>query len=246
MGARLLIVVFVALASMPSLASAQQGKDANVYQWNGSRWMPFNGYGIRLSVGPDGQPWVVNSSHEIFRAMNGAFQKLPGEAKDIGVGGDGSAWIIGTDDQVYRWNQNNWQKMPGSGIAISVDPSGSPWVIGADQQIYRWVNSQFTLQQGKAIDIAAGSNVWIIGTDNTVYQLQGNDWKPMGGVGVRISAGAPGTAWIVNDFGQIFRFENGSFVRVPGNAEDIAVNAAGQAFMVGARAGGRGQQPRRQ
>ena len=61
-----------------------------------------------------------------------------------------------------------------------------------------------------------------------------------GGGGVRISAGADGTAWVVNQRGEIFRWETDGFRRVDGTAMDIAANASGETWMIGTRGGGRG------
>ncbi|HEY7189869.1 MAG TPA: tectonin domain-containing protein [Vicinamibacterales bacterium] len=236
-----LFVVILALASLPlAIAGQEERGDANIFRLNGQQWTRVAGWGIRIAVQSNGDPWVVNSSNEIWRSVNGEFQKQPGEAKDIGVGGDGSVWIIGTDDNVYRWNRNDWDRVEGRGVAISVDQQGAPWVVNDQNQIFRLVNNQFVRQMGEAKDIGAGANVWIIGTDNGVYQLQGTNWRPLGGSGLRISAGAPNTAWVVNDGGQIFRWQNGMFEMMSGRAEDIAANATGQVWMVGARSGGQG------
>jgi tectonin-like protein len=238
MGTRLFFVAFLALAWLPSALVAQKDRDASLFRLNGQRWAPVDGYGVRVALEPDGDPWVVNSSNEIWRMVNGTFEKQPGEAKDIGVGGDGSVWIIGTDSNIYRWNQNDWQKVPGNGVAISVDQLGAPWVVNAQHRIYHWVKNEFVLLNGEAKDIGAGNNVWIIGTDNALWQLQGSDWKSLGGAGVRVSAGAPNTAWVVNDAGEIYRWQNGAFEMVNGRAEDIAANATGQVWMVGVRGSG--------
>ena len=61
----------------------------------------------------------------------------------------------------------------------------------------------------------------------------------MGGRGERISAGANGTAWVVNDSGEIWQWRDGEFHLVPGgNAMDIGANADGQVWIVGRASGG--------
>ena len=43
-----------------------------------------------------------------------------------------------------------------------------------------------------------------------------------------------GTAWVVNDTGEIYQWNNGDFQVVPGgNAMDISANADGQVWIVG-------------
>src|SRR5262245_35542373 len=121
MRARSLIVMGrVVLATVPS-ALAQQLTDGGIYRWNNGSWMQMEGFGARISVGPDGAPWIVNAKNQIYRWTNGRFNKTPGTALDIGVGGDGRPWIIGTDNAVYRWNGNDWDRTEGSGVAISVE-----------------------------------------------------------------------------------------------------------------------------
>src|SRR5262245_50670688 len=158
MRARFFVVVFAVLALLPvGLAGQEQRADGNLFRLDGQRWAPVDGYGMRLSVAPNGEPWVVNSRNEIWRsASNGDFEKLPGEARDIGIGGDGAVWIIGTDSGIYRWNNNNWDRVDGSGVAITVDRSGSPYVVNAQNQIFHWVNGRFVMMNGRAKDIAAG------------------------------------------------------------------------------------------
>jgi hypothetical protein len=239
MRARIVSVVVMALALLPAVAGAQEQRpDANLYKWDGQRWNNVDGFGVRLSVGPDGEPWVVNAVHEIWRSVNGNFEKLPGEALDIGVGGTGNgvAWIIGTDNGIYRWARNDWQRVPGNGVAIAVDQGGQPWVVNAQNQIFRWVRGQFVMMGGAARDIGAGGGrVWIIGTDNAVYHLQGNDWvREEGSAGERISVGTDGMPWVVNQAGQVYHLQNGTFTRMPGTGIDIA--ASDQVWMLGGRA----------
>jgi hypothetical protein len=120
MRARLFVVLAV-LALLPSgVIGQEQRDDGGLARLDGQRWVPVDGYGVRLSVAPNGEPWVVNSRNEIWQsASGGSFEKLPGEARDIGIGADGTVWIIGTDSGIYRWNQNNWDRVEGSGVAIS-------------------------------------------------------------------------------------------------------------------------------
>jgi Tectonin domain len=231
----LVAAVVVVLTMLPSFATAQtrsSATDGAIYRWNNGRWVQVDGFGSRIAVGPDGAPWVVNSQNEIYRWNNGGFQKLPGFARDIGV---------------YKWNGNDWDRMEGQGVAISVDRTGNPWVVNASTEIYQSQGGRFVPRSGKARDVGAGDEVWLIGTDNQIYRRGPNDWMPMGGRGERIAAGANGTAWVVNDAGEIFQWRDGEFHLVPGgNAMDVGANAAGQVWIVGRATGGSrgGRRPR--
>jgi hypothetical protein len=71
------------------------------------------------------------------RLVNGAFQQLPGSARDIGIGADGAVWVVGTNSrngsfQVYSWNGSAWVADPGSGEEIAVAANGDPVVNGDD------------------------------------------------------------------------------------------------------------------
>ena len=62
----LVAAVFMVLAMLPSAVAAQERpSDGSIYRWNNGRWMQVDGYGTRISVGPDGAPWVINSRNEI-------------------------------------------------------------------------------------------------------------------------------------------------------------------------------------
>ena len=84
----------------------------------------------------------------------------------------------------------------------------------------------------------------MIGTEHLVSQLGSNGWELRGGNGVRIAAGDDGSAWVVNDSGEIYQWSQGSFRRIPGTALDIAANANGDVWMVGAGQRGQGQRGR--
>ncbi len=102
--------------------------------------------GNRISVAPDGLPWVVNNAGKIFRSTDGRgdWFQLPGLATDIGVGSDGSVWMIGTNPVpggfgIFHWNGSDWNSVDGGAVCIAVAPDGEPWVV----------NNAGTIFQGK-------------------------------------------------------------------------------------------------
>jgi hypothetical protein len=113
-----------------------------IYRWNGDNWDAVAGGGVRIAVGPHGNPWVVNSSQKIYEYTEGDFQLRPGSARDIGVGADGSVWVIGTNSMngglgIHHWNGDSWDAIDGGGVDISVGPRGRPWVVNSTQEIFR-------------------------------------------------------------------------------------------------------------
>ena len=67
MRARSLITILVVVLAMASSALAQQLTDGGIYRWNNGNWMQMEGFGARISVGPDGAPWIVNAKNEVER-----------------------------------------------------------------------------------------------------------------------------------------------------------------------------------
>jgi hypothetical protein len=96
-----------------------------VHRWTGQSWAASDGAGLRLAVGPDGQPWIANDQGRIFRRQSGRWAELPGRAHDIAVGSDGSAWVVGQGQveggrSLHRWDGQGWQPMPGGAVGIAV------------------------------------------------------------------------------------------------------------------------------
>lgn len=113
-----------------------------VFRWNGISWDRTSGSATRIDVDPTGQPWVVDSTNDIYRLDHGRWTRIPGAARDIGVGADGSVWLIGTSSHngghgIYRWLGSQWNRVEGSARHLSVDPAGKPWVVSSDGKIYR-------------------------------------------------------------------------------------------------------------
>ena len=229
------LIVFSALLCTTS--SAQRPKDVEIYQWNGSGFTKVPGaIGVRIAVGPNGAPWMVRANGQIFRKVRDGYRRMPGTAIDIGVGGDGSAWIIGQDNGVYRWTGRIWEPYMAEGVAISVDEDGDPWIVNASGQILRYDSDseQFIHMPGTARDVGAESSVWTIARDGGVRELQSNGrFSASRGTGVRVSGGANGRAWVVNDSTEIYRWTGNEFERIDGWAVDVAANARGDVFVVG-------------
>ena len=156
------------------------GQGFGVYRLMGTTgtWKKMPGAeGVAIAVGPDGQPWVVNRSGQIWRGVkggadnsyvNGTFELVSGAAKDIGVGSDGSVWVIGTgqagssDYQIWKYGAGNqWQLISGGAVRIAVDGSGQPWVVNSQGTVFSYSESSSSWTQmgatGIASDIGAGA-----------------------------------------------------------------------------------------
>ncbi|HXM58803.1 MAG TPA: hypothetical protein VOB72_25615, partial [Candidatus Dormibacteraeota bacterium] len=122
---------------------AQNG-GGGVWQFDGTGFTFANGGGVRIAVGPDGLPWIVNSGGAIWHLTPGGWVNVPGGGHDIAVGADGSVWLLGLNTiaggfQTYRFNGSGWDAVNGGGVAITVGPDGMPWVVNSGGAIYERV-----------------------------------------------------------------------------------------------------------
>jgi len=119
---------------------------STIQRWNGTNWVDIAGLvgADRISVGPNGQPFVVTVSgsiHEKIRAGN--WQTYPGQANDISIGANGSIWVIGRiargggSYSIHKWNVDTWEEADGGGTQIAVDAEGKPWITNHLNQIYK-------------------------------------------------------------------------------------------------------------
>jgi hypothetical protein len=105
-------------------------------------------------------------------------------------------------------------------------------------------NSQWLLYPGLATDIGVtgGGTAWIISAGLMpsggygIFRLQPGDanWTQVPGAAVRIAAGGD-QVWVVNSWGAIFRWNPAiyNWDTMPGWANDVAVDAVGNAFVIG-------------
>jgi hypothetical protein len=200
----------------------------SIKKWNGNNWVTIpECAAVRIGVGPDGTPWVINKSHLIFNnpGLNLIWNQLPGKANDIAVGAEGSVYIIGTDSvsstggySIKKWNDTAFVTLPEcAAVRIAVGPDGRPWVVNKSHLIYRYngTGSPWTLLPGSANDIGIGKDGSVYITSTTLapngngYLIQkwnGYGWTTLNGIsGLNISVGSDGTPWWVDASHSIFK-----------------------------------------
>jgi hypothetical protein len=193
------------IVQIPGTASdvAVGGPDSSIYVIGTDEVSPTGGFGIykivgdamvklpecagvRIAVGPDGTPWVVNKSHLIYRkTTTDLWELMPGTANDIGIGADGSVYIIGTNEvsptggfDILKWNDFNWDTLPNcAGTRIAVAPNGTPWVVNKSHLVYRKTATDLWEPVGgiEATDIAIStvySSVRVTGNVNAAAPSQ--------------------------------------------------------------------------
>jgi hypothetical protein len=65
-----------------------------------------------------------------------------------------------------------------------------------------------------------------------IYVLKGTTWPNVPGEGYRIAVDAKGNPWVANGTGDIYKYENNTFEKVPGKAKDIAIGG-GKVWIIG-------------
>ena len=153
----------VGLFTVFLLFTTAKAQDYEIFKWNEATgvWEKnADGAASRISVGPDGSPWVVNSAGAIFHLVNNSWQLLPGKAKDIGVGADGTVWVIGgdpkvlEDDGIFRLDGKDWTQVAGAALNVSVGKGGKPWVVNSKGNIFILADGGFREIPGLATDMA--------------------------------------------------------------------------------------------
>jgi len=195
------------------------GTDSNIYQFTyaSNNWNTVGQLGkgfVRVDVGPNGQPWGVDSQGLLWNLQGGSWVQIGPSGtcvKDVGVGMDGTVGVIGCDVEpsgnwgIYKWMPTTltWTKLPGYAIRIDVGPQGQFWVVNAQGGIYTtndWQN--WTGLPGWASDItAANDNIpVVIGSGQTIWRwtTSTNNWLQMSGAATQISAGPFQLPWVCN------------------------------------------------
>jgi len=162
-----------------------------------------------------------------------AWEKMPGNARDIGAGADGSVYCVAPGGIVYQWNENAfaWMNVGGQAQRVAVDASGRPWVVTGENKIYRLRGMTWQAMPGDARDIGTGADgsVWVVAPGGIVYAWNENAfaWQNMGGKAKRISVSADGRPWVVTDENKVYRLRGQTWQAMPGDARDVAGGADG-------------------
>lgn len=185
---------------------------------------------------------AVVSSNQLGLSTQPQWQRLVGEASDIGVGADGSAWAIGTDERsggfgIYHWLGSSWQRVDGGALRIDVDPEGIPWIVNNSHSIYRREAGAWRRMGGNARDIGIGADgsVWVTSGGGTYrYDPEAiGSWVGVRGSGVRIDVDPNGVPWVVDHTNDIHQLIAGRWIERSGDARDIGVGGDGSVWIVG-------------
>lgn len=197
------------------------GYAINRYNYVTHQFLPVPGGALRIAVGPDGLPWIINNKGEIYKMGTGAqWQKLTGSALDIAVGATGAAYMISTVPApggfaIKYWKNNQWNQMPGKGaVRIAVSSTGVAWAIDNANKILKSNGTSMDDTGVFGRDIAAGGNgsVYAIGQTAVLggYAVKKNEngcWVQLDGGGIAITAHGNGMGpAVIDNFGMVMEY----------------------------------------
>ena len=61
----------------------EPGNNFGIHRWRGDRWEKVAGGAVRIAVGPQGQPWIVNRANQIQYLTGSGWYLMPGAASYI-------------------------------------------------------------------------------------------------------------------------------------------------------------------
>jgi hypothetical protein len=187
-------------------------------------------------------PTVANEENNTSVAKVGTNGAL-----DVGCGGGRAnrVWAISKDfassygNGIYWWNGVAWTQTSGAGIKIDCDNIGNAWVVNSNNQLFKYSSNTWTEQTKKAIDVGCGGGkVWLISTEPSdggfmIYRLDGTSWVPAWGAGVSIDCDYSGNAWVINSYGQLFKYTSvGTWVAQSKKARDVGCGEDGSVWIV--------------
>jgi Tectonin domain len=195
--------------------------DGSVIRWNNGqqRFLSYPGQFKRIATAPDGQPWGISTSGEVWHhTSNGWARILNITAQDIDIGADGTVIIAATDNSLHRFNQRTElfdrlesqsdDEAAPSGYRVAVDHRGQAWTLDRQHQIRRCSKNGCEVLPQLAIDIDIGpeGSIFIVAPDYRLYRLNAtlDKWESIGIEAETVSVGPAGKPWIVNTRAEVW------------------------------------------
>jgi hypothetical protein len=185
-------------------------------------------------------------------AVDVSWNRMPGSGLHIAGNEAGGTWAIGVERLsesgfgIYSFTNGNWNGQAGAGRRITVDPSGRAWMVDDQNKIYRYNAGTWQMLPGLGTDIAAGGDgsIWILGVIKGAggfgifkWESTTQNWSSISGAGVRLAVEKSGSPWLVNENGDIFRYDLGlrSWSQKPGKARSVHTGlGTGAVWVMGA------------
>lgn len=211
------------------IQAASGGYNIRTWDSSTSTWNTVGGAAVRISVQPNGIPWVINSANNIFRWNGKAWTKMAGQGVDIGISPAGTIYIIGTDGNTYKWVEetSTWYKVSnfGNGAQISADSYGNPWTVADVGTISAIFDDAITYAWPADDATANEKNPYNFQETDAEYPPQLVNWQVVLTSVLDIGVGPDGNVWYTGTDKGIYQWSetNLAGVRVTGAAEIISV-----------------------
>jgi hypothetical protein len=134
--------------SVWAIGEDQSGRDFGIWRFAGDHWdrEPVPSAGMTVAVSDRGEPWITNANEEIWRRVQGGWQRMPGAALRVSADARGGIWVIGTNPLpggfgVYRWASDTWVSEEGpptqtnagfEGMLLASRVSDCAWAVAAN------------------------------------------------------------------------------------------------------------------
>jgi hypothetical protein len=199
---------------------------------------------MRIAVGPNDDPWIVDSFGKIYQWVGNGWRQYPGAARDIGIGVDGSVLIVGYGSVVT----NTTVTTNASSGTIRASLRSRCDLVGLnpdDGGVYRWTGTGWQQLPGGANHIAVSSDgkPWLVNSCGTISQWMGSAWQQIPGAAMDIGANGVirdlhvrTTIWIVGStpasggYGTS-KWNGNGWESIDGGAMAISVGPSGNAWI---------------
>jgi len=100
-------------------------------------WFRISGSGVKITVAPDGWPYVVTDKGTILKYDGADWKVVEGfTAKDISVSNEGIVFALGNDNSIQKLlPDGNWTTICGQASAISSGPYSHLWIVDLENRV---------------------------------------------------------------------------------------------------------------
>jgi hypothetical protein len=181
------------------------------HRFDGAGWEPGELPGVRLAVGPSGEPAVVDVFGVVSVRARGTWSALPGRVLDVAFAPDGALWAVGRTagtptQQLLRWDGDGWAVHESAGTRLTIGRDGHPVLLSANGVVVRETGFGWEALYGLFSDVEAGAAgaLYGVGIDDAGYELTAEGWRRLADGVAEIAIGG-GQVWLLTRRGSIVR-----------------------------------------
>jgi len=171
----------------------------------------------RITVNPDGNPWILADSGIISFFEKGSWQIVPGfTGGDLSSSPDGTIWAAGSNGASYRYSSAS-QRFELVPITRSTTPfkltriagvnRNNFWSVGDAHQLMSCEKGACSLQLVGASDVALAPDGTVFALDLLGrvqrYNARQKKFEVQNGQGIALSVGPQGLPWLITNNGRI-------------------------------------------